>query len=333
MIGTNRGYASFTVFSDSVCLLPLATDSQFLIGQIDKILDTDSAYFFLDAGKTKSIYKYGKDGKTDQKFHRVGRGPLEYIEIRDLDLDYSNNKLFILCFPGKILVTDMDFNIEKTIRVNENFSRLACQNGQVYLYSHLGRGLHLLDVDAGSTKSLLEEGDVAQLYFRALPVFHKVDGHLLYVGIGSDKVYKLDLGKPQLLFSVNYLQKKQKQKKMNQLAANDVFNINPPYVFEIFTIGGNYAIIYSYEAMIRLCVINCQENKTMFDGIMSDFIGDTGVRYLNKQLFTWEFMPDRIFMSDSSMYKIKMQSPFYNDDEANPVLIRYVLKDSVSFKN
>lgn len=71
----------------------------------------------------------------------------------------------------------------------------------------------------------------------------------------------------------------------------------------------------------------------MFDGIMSDFIGDTGVRYLNKQLFTWEFMPDRIFMSDSSMYKIKMQSPFYNDDEANPVLIRYVLKDSVSFKN
>lgn len=331
MIGTNEDYVSFTSFADSVCLLPLATNNQFLIGQIDKILDIDSVYFFLDAGKTKSIYKYGKSGEIYQKFQHIGRGPLEYIEIRDLAWD--NDRLLILCFPGKIFITDMDLNIEKTIRVNEGFSRLACFNGKVYLYSHTGRGLHLLNIDTGSTENLLEEGDIAQLYFRPLPVFHKVEGHLLYVAVGSDDVYMLDSGKPQLLFTLNYQQKVQKKKRMNQFADKDVLTINPPYVFEIFTMGGNYAILYSYEAMIRLCIIDREKHKAIHDGIMSDFIGDIRVGYLNKQLFTWKFMPDRKFISDSSLYKIEMQTPFYNDDEANPVLIRYILKDSVSFKN
>lgn len=333
MIGTNTDYVSFTSFSDSVCLLPLATNNQFLIGQIDKVLDIDSAYFFLDAGKTKSIYKYGKDGEMYQKFQHVGRGPLEYIEIRDLDWDFKSNRFLILCFPGKIFVTDINLNIERTIHVNEGFSRLVCHDGQVYLYSHLGRGIHLLDLATGSTESLLEEGDIAQLYFRPLPVFHKVGGHLLYIAIGSDNVYMLDSGKPRLLFTMNYQQKMQKKKRMNQVTDKDILTINPPYVFEFFAIGGNYAMMYSYDAMIRLCIINSKEHKVILDGIMTDFIGDIRVGCRDKQLFTWKFMPDRKFTGDSSIYKIRMQCPFYNDDEANPVLISYILKDSVSFKN
>ena len=89
MIGKNGEYVSFTSCADSVCLLPLATNRQFLIGQIDKVLDTDSAYFFMDAGQTKAIYKYGKNGEMYQKFQHVGRGPLEYIEIRDFDFMFS----------------------------------------------------------------------------------------------------------------------------------------------------------------------------------------------------------------------------------------------------
>lgn len=326
---------SFTSFVDSVFLLPLGIDSLSLIGRIDKVITLDSCYYFLDSEKTNSIYKFDNKGVPLRQFNRVGRGAGEYIRVYDFDIDSVNRKLVILCAPDKIFVTDLDFNIEKTITVRENPSRIACADNLVYLYSHVDRSLSVFNQNTSELKKICVENNLAQVFFRSLPVFHKLSGQLLYTAIGSDKIFALKKGEIQLLFPVDYPQKEQKLRRMGEskpLSMRDALLLSPPSIFRIFKIGNDYAMFYSYEAMVRLCVFDSESGVMKSDGIMENWKGGFEIDYAGKSLVTWEFMPDGKLAENFSGYKYSLRHPLFNDDEGNPVLIQYLLKDSIFYE-
>jgi|JI9StandDraft_2_1071091.scaffolds.fasta_scaffold01262_13 hypothetical protein len=71
--------------------LPLQTISTPLIGRINKIISTDSAYYILDARFAKAVLKFDKHGKFLHSIGKYGEGNGEYSSL--MDILFNNNQI------------------------------------------------------------------------------------------------------------------------------------------------------------------------------------------------------------------------------------------------
>lgn len=328
MIG-NDATVELADWIDSAHLTPLGMKEEYVIGGINKIAVVDSLYYLLDAGKTNSLYVFDTMGNPITKFGSIGRGPSEYLSIYDFDVDYDHKKIVILCEPQKIFVTDLDLNLQKIISLKEHAERIACWENTIYLYSHEDRSLKILDSLLHTTNNILIEQNFSNNYFRSLPVFHEMDGEMYYNSVGSDVVYRIENRKALKVFTLNYQNKNQKLRKWkanNDLSVSEKLLCSPPSIHSMFKFQNRYGIIYTYEALVRICFFDPGSVKTIKDGIMIYGNNNLEIRPDKKSLLTWAFMLERKIPIDSSKINISVKVPFYQDAEANPVLMRLFLK-------
>lgn len=66
-----------------------------LIGSIDKILIRDNRIYVLDAKISKSVFIFDTLGNFIFKIKKNGRGPGEYLQLNDFELDEANNLLLL----------------------------------------------------------------------------------------------------------------------------------------------------------------------------------------------------------------------------------------------
>jgi hypothetical protein len=126
--------------------IPLKETDDFLIGQVDKLIRTDSSYFIMDRDKTQTIYKYDLEGNPVNKFFHKGGSANEYTEIIDFDVDTASEEIVIFCVMPKIIYTDYNFNIKKTQILGYNyFDRIVSWDKKIYLYNDRHRVLACLD--------------------------------------------------------------------------------------------------------------------------------------------------------------------------------------------
>ena len=72
-----------------------------LLGDIDKILFTDSLIFVMDQYITNTLQVFERSTKTEVVYlEKSGEGPREFLEIYDFDIDRDKNQL--LLFDGKL---------------------------------------------------------------------------------------------------------------------------------------------------------------------------------------------------------------------------------------
>ena len=79
------------LIDSSYTYLPLQTVSTPLIGRINKIISTDSAYYILDARFAKSVLKFDKRGKFLHAIGKYGEGNGEYSSL--MDILFHNNQV------------------------------------------------------------------------------------------------------------------------------------------------------------------------------------------------------------------------------------------------
>lgn len=77
--------ASIEEFIEEVALVPLETNDECLLGELEKIYESDGRLYILDKRKA-AVFVFDKSGKYLYKIERRGNGPEEYVEVSDFDV-------------------------------------------------------------------------------------------------------------------------------------------------------------------------------------------------------------------------------------------------------
>jgi hypothetical protein len=128
----------------------LETNSDFIIGSINKIVKTNNLYYLLDK-QTKTIFIYDKTGISVKKISNTGQGPNEYIYIEDFFYTFAglvrvsyikNNtrvhKLSGIPFSNMIFSdnTLISWIYPYTLNDMERFQKIAVRNYSDTLLKH-----------------------------------------------------------------------------------------------------------------------------------------------------------------------------------------------------
>ena len=80
-------------FVDSVSFVNLELNENSLFASLDKMLFKNGNYYIFDRMGQPHVYVFSGSGKFISKIGSIGRGPQEYMRLRDFDVDNSGNVL------------------------------------------------------------------------------------------------------------------------------------------------------------------------------------------------------------------------------------------------
>jgi hypothetical protein len=75
----------------------IATSDDFLIGNIDKLIVSDTHFYIVDNTISRSVFCIDKGGNKVFEIRRFGNGPGEYIGVDDLAYDPEQQELIVYC--------------------------------------------------------------------------------------------------------------------------------------------------------------------------------------------------------------------------------------------
>ncbi len=174
--------------------LQLKNDQGHLLGDIDKILFTDSLIFVMDQYITNTLQVFERStGNEVAYLEKSGEGPREFLEIYDFDIDRNKNQL--LLFDGKlskILVFDFSGKFIKEFKIPiraQNFRKTSSDEYIFYTANlpndHLEGGSRCgyfvlnSDFEVKSCFSIDEELEEYGNYFSR--DYFSSDGHNIYL--------------------------------------------------------------------------------------------------------------------------------------------------------
>lgn len=117
-LDTPQDQVSFFDIFEWVKVVPLEVTNHSLLYRIDKI-DYYKGYFYILDKRSKTVFRFDKDGRYFDKLSRVGNGPGEYTDLSDFLINGYTNQLELLSSYGGIYIYDMDFKFVKQLKVSE----------------------------------------------------------------------------------------------------------------------------------------------------------------------------------------------------------------------
>ena len=121
-----------TIFLDSLSLFMPETNEEALINNIDRVCEFDGRYFILDK-RMKQVLCYTLSGKHLFTIHAVGNGKGEYVDLFDIAIDETENKLLLLVYPSQILYYDLEGTYLSSYPLDDMYLSFAVDNGCIYL--------------------------------------------------------------------------------------------------------------------------------------------------------------------------------------------------------
>ena len=110
----------------------LETNPNSFINRIDKLYMDEGLIYIFDRSLSK-IVAFSRDGRYIGHLHRIGKGPMEYTALIDIDIDTESKKIHLLSdSPFKIMTFDYDFNFESEISVENHYLELLAEQDYFY---------------------------------------------------------------------------------------------------------------------------------------------------------------------------------------------------------
>lgn len=135
--------------TDSVCLIPLETDLNHIIGTVKRVISWKDKFFILSGSgydpQNNVLYSYSKDGKFLAQIGKRGQGNGEYFDLRDFAI---RDSLVYLLGAEYILKYD----------VNGNYINRYKYHSQTKLINNLGENI-IISVSPYEQNFLLEKTD------------------------------------------------------------------------------------------------------------------------------------------------------------------------------
>ncbi|MDR2835402.1 MAG: 6-bladed beta-propeller, partial [Bacteroidales bacterium] len=121
---------------DTVTFVRLSNEEDAIIGNINKILISDSCIYVLDRYKTKSIKKFSYNGNFLSIIGKHGEGPKEYIEPTDFIV--SDNEIIVYDqFKSDLKFYDLDGAFKYDKKLPFLFLKFSCFSPNHYVFQSL----------------------------------------------------------------------------------------------------------------------------------------------------------------------------------------------------
>jgi len=331
----------FSISLDSIVsaaeIIPLEKNDSCLIGKITSLAESEKFFFVVS---NNILYKFDKLGKFIKKIGTEGRGPQEYLAIKNIEVDEEKKIIYILDNGSKkILKFGYDGSFISFLKLNlPNYSYvgsfflykdrviLRMQNNsvrmEIYSYNELSRKWDTLSMK--ERDMVTGEGVLGEEFNFGPP-----DEPLLF-NYFNDTVYKLK----DFKLVPDYLIETGDYKFTFEELINLLYNPIPGSKIQIFNIikGGKYTFVFYTVTKF---------NNKQWNSFLALYNNETGSYYQNVRLTNdkYDYMSltayDLIFSGNTEESIIKIQNPvgliesgtlFNVKEDDNPVLIKYKIK-------
>lgn len=269
-IGDSAKNISFSDYVDSIKTVYFCEDS-IVLGDAKKIVKAQKCYYVLSQQKD-AIIKCEESGKICAILRRLGHSKEEYTKILDYSIDETNETLVTLCAGSKLMVYDLSFNLKYVKELSLSCVSVCAFKGNIYCYSDKRQIVKVADQGL----DVMLKGETFPAYIYGLsPIFYKVGDKLFAVMEYDNTIYEIEDGElvPILTYSypkqIKTIERMRKNDVMVEI--EDIIEHSSVSVFNMELQQDRLAIIYSYDMLMRVCVIDINTKKLLSDGII---IGD-----------------------------------------------------------
>lgn len=269
-IGDSAKNISFSDYVDSIKTVYFCEDS-IVLGDAKKIVKAQKCYYVLSQQKD-AIIKCEESGKICAILRRLGHSKEEYTKILDYSIDETNETLVTLCAGSKLMVYDLSFNLKYVKELSLSCVSVCAFKGNIYCYSDKRQIVKVADQGL----DVMLKGETFPAYIYGLsPIFYKAGDKLFAVMEYDNTIYEIEDGElvPILTYSypkqIKTIERMRKNDVMVEI--EDIIEHSSVSVFNMELQQDRLAIIYSYDMLMRVCVIDINTKKLLSDGII---IGD-----------------------------------------------------------
>ncbi len=94
---SNAKEINYSEIFNNIEYIPIPSDSNFMIGSIDKLCISGNYFFLMDKYITRSVFMFDINGKEKIQLHKQGQGPGEYAFLKDFYYDSDLQAIGIHC--------------------------------------------------------------------------------------------------------------------------------------------------------------------------------------------------------------------------------------------
>lgn len=224
-------------------------------------------YYCLDNMREK-IFVFDEEGNQQFIVNRLGHGHGEYVSISDFD--FYEGRLWMLCFPNKVMCMDENMELESEILLEKGYSRICVKDDNVYLYSDQERSLHILE-NKKTPVEIFKEEVLPSCPKSDSPVFYKAGERLFYASHGSDVVYSIDGRELSRFVTIDYDGKEKTLERYSDgklISGLEHLKYASVAFHSIMDLGDKYMMIYTYPLTFRACFIDKRNGNVLKDGIL-----------------------------------------------------------------
>lgn len=98
------------IFNSKAEYIPLESQENYLIGDVNKLILTDSFIVIADYYNTVSVFIFRRTGEFVSQISSQGNGPYEYSTIQDFYFDEDKMEVGIFSIDGKLIIYDIEGN-------------------------------------------------------------------------------------------------------------------------------------------------------------------------------------------------------------------------------
>lgn len=173
-------------------IIPLETNEQSLIGNIDKILFHNDKIIILDTRGSRAVLVYNSEGKFIRKIGKIGRGKGEYTTLNDVCIDKKNEILYLLVNQSQILVYNITGKHIRTIKTDLYTHHFELLKEQEKLCFSNANQLIITDLNGKKIENY-DTGFKLKNYNRVLlKPFSHTPSKLLYRSFLDNTIYSVD---------------------------------------------------------------------------------------------------------------------------------------------
>lgn len=189
-------YGKLSDFAEEVKMILLEFTDDCILGEIEKIVLSDSCIFIMEGDNQKGIYVFDHTGKYLYRIGSRGQGPEEFVDLSDFSLNEEQRLIYLYDLARtKVLVFSFEGDFIKDIQMNYYADNFEYQNGLFYLYREnvvYGDPLYSLVIKDDKGKTVNKYYSVIEkLSYTHDCIFRKLDNEILFVEDMRDSIFTI----------------------------------------------------------------------------------------------------------------------------------------------
>jgi hypothetical protein len=328
--------ANIDDFFDDGYSVTLATGSEYLIRNIDKILIESDTIYILDK-RNASIALFDINGNYLNQLKRIGSGPGEYLDIADFII-IDSAILVLSRVMKKILVYSTSLDYIESYPLDDYYDYCHYLDGKILLYSNYSNetrfNINVFDIKTHKVETRFLPFKKNQGFsFSPTPFNTTFDGDLLITQQYDYNIYDFKQNSIDIILRLDFNTKDKIPDNFQDIGFEKMYkDLSMQSVVKrieyINKIEDCFYIIFTYEHAPHIAQISLSKNiirtlKLEFNDILP-FIFANRVGFYKNYLVGYLHATD-VLMFNDKFPSNKTPSGFLNEDD-NPILFFHRLK-------